>query len=230
MEQILLPLPRIRRDVKSIEETLALRRSIRSFIDKPIDINQLSQILWAAYGISDPYRGFKTAPSAGATFPTEIYVVVKENSVSIEDHYLEPGSYKYLVEKHAILLKKRGELVHRLTEACLGQEWVKTAAVNIVLSAVFERTTSYYGRRGIRYVYIEIGHIGQNIYLEATALGLGCVAIGAFYDEEVKQVVGLHDNEEPIYVMPIGVPSKQYSVAEEEIHRFINSRRKSIGE
>ncbi|MET1160795.1 MAG: SagB/ThcOx family dehydrogenase [Thermoprotei archaeon] len=226
-EVIYLPLPRIRKEVLSVEEALAYRRSIRDYRDEPLTLEQLSQLLWAAYGITDPRRGFKTTPSAGATYPLEIYVVVKTKGVKInETHYLEPGSYKYLPDEHALVLVKRGDLSRQLMRAALDQEWVGEAPVNIVIAAVFERTTGYYGQRGIRYVYMEVGHAGQNVYLEATALGLGCVVVGAFYDEEVRKIVGLDAGEEPMYIIPVGVPEKPYRVSEEEIHEYIMKHRK----
>jgi len=225
-EKVYLPLPRIRRDVLSVEEALAYRRSIRSYKDEPITLEQLSQLLWATYGITDPRRSFKTTPSAGATYPLEIYVVVKPEGVAIEEsRYLEPGSYKYIPDQHAIALVKRGDLSENLMKAALGQEWVRVAPVNIVIAAVFERTTGYYGDRGVRYVYMEVGHAGQNVYLEATALGLGCVVVGAFYDEEVEKVVGLSPGEEPMYIIPVGIPQKPYRVSEEEIHQYIEKHR-----
>jgi len=225
-EKIYLPLPRIRRDVLSVEEALAYRRSIREYRDEPLTIEQLSQLLWAAYGISETKYGFKTTPSAGATYPLEIYAVVKTRGVKINaTHYLEPGSYKYVADQHMLILVKRGDLSEELMRAALGQKWVGDAPVNIVIAAVFERTTRVYGDRGVRYVYMEVGHAGQNIYLEATALGLGCVVIGAFYDDEVSRVVGLESGEKPLYIIPVGVPVKAYRVSEKEIHEYILSRR-----
>jgi len=224
--RVYLPLPRIRSDVLSVEEALAYRRSIREYRDEPITIEQLSQLLWAAYGVSETKYGFKTTPSAGATYPLEIYVVVKPRGVRVnETHYLEPGSYKYIPDQHALILVKRGDLSEELMYAALGQEWVGSAPVNIVIAAVFERTTRVYGERGVRYVYMEVGHAGQNIYLEATALGLGCVVIGAFYDDEVARVVGLAGSEKPMYVIPVGVPERVYRVSEQDIHNYILSRR-----
>ena len=224
---IYLPLPRIRKDVLSVEEALAYRRSIRDYKNESLTIEQLSQLLWAAYGITEPRRGFKTTPSAGATYPLEIYVVVKPGGVRFENgSYLEPGSYKYIPEEHAIVLVKKGDLSRELMRASLDQRWVGEAPINIVIAAVFERTTNYYGQRGIRYVYMEVGHAGQNIYLEATALGLGCVVVGAFYDEDVKKIVGLDAREEPMYIIPVGVPEKPYRVSEEEIHSYIMKHRR----
>ncbi|OYT37757.1 MAG: nitroreductase [Desulfurococcales archaeon ex4484_58] len=221
-EIVYLPLPRIRKDVLSVEEALAYRRSIRDYRNESLTIEQLSQLLWAAYGITEPRRGFKTSPSAGATYPLEIYVVIKSGGVRTENNtYLQPGVYHYDPYKHVLVLVKKGDFSRELMRASLDQEWVGSAPINIVIAAVFERTTRYYGERGVRYVYMEVGHAGQNIYLEATALGLGCVVVGAFYDEDVKEIVGLKDDEEPMYIIPVGVPKKSYRVSEEEIHQYI---------
>ena len=108
-----------------------------------------------------------------------------------------------------------------LYRASLEQSWVKDAAVNIVITAIYERTTGRYGDRGVRYVHIEVGHVGQNIYLEATNLGLGTVAVGAFYDDEVGKILGVGPDEHPLYIMPVGIPERQYRVSEEEIQEFI---------
>ncbi len=224
---VYLPLPRIRREVLSVEEALAYRRSIRSYRDEPITIEQLSQLLWAVYGINEPRRGFKTTPSAGATYPLVIYVVVGSNGVSLGNgSFLKPGSYRYDPYSHSLHLVKEGDLRDDLARAALDQEWVREAPINIVICAIFERTTRVYGERGYRYVYIEVGHAGQNIYLEATALGLGTVAVGAFYDDAVRLVIGAKPNEHPLYIMPVGVPTKPYRVSEQEIWEFIEEHRR----
>ncbi len=191
-----LPPPRETSDV-SLEEALWKRRSIRLYEPSPLSLEEVAQLLWAAYGLTKP-PDYKTTPSAGATYPLVVYLVAGE----VEG--LEPGSYKYLPEEHALLEVKRGDLRQELFEACLRQPWVLKAPASVVMGANFERTTSVYGKRGIRYVWMEFGHASQNVYLQATALGLGTVAVGAFYDEMVKEVVGME--EEPGYVMPVGRP------------------------
>ncbi len=223
---VYLPLPRIRREVLSVEEALAYRRSLRSYRDEPITIDQLSQLLWAAYGINEPRREFKTTPSAGATYPLVVYVVIGGNCVSLSNgSFLKPGSYRYDPFSHSLRLVKEGDLRDDLARAALNQEWVREAPIDIVICAIFERTTRVYGERGYRYVYMEVGHAGQNIYLEATALGLGTVAVGAFYDDAVRLVVGAKPNEHPLYIMPVGVPVKPYRVSEQEIWKFIEEHR-----
>ena len=198
-----LPEPSYKSPV-SIEEAILVRRSIREYADKPLTLKQLSQILWAAQGITERRWGFRAAPSAGATYPLEVYVVVKGGGV--ED--LDPGIYHYLPASHEIELVKPGDYSRDLMRAALGQEWVLEAAVNLVINAVYERTTRRYGERGYRYVYMEVGHVGQNIYLQCVSLGLACVVIGAFYDDEVKRIVG--GIGEPLYIIPVGVKKEPW--------------------
>lgn len=197
-ERMKLPEPSYRGQV-SIEEAILLRRSIREYEPKPITLSQLSQILWAAQGITQKSTGFRAAPSAGATYPLEVYIVVKEEGVKD----LPAGVYHYLPTSHELELVRLGDFSVDLMKAALGQEWVRYAAVNLVINAVYERTTRRYGDRGIRYVHMEVGHVGQNVYLQCISLNLACVVIGAFYDEEVKRIVG--GVGEPLYIIPVGV-------------------------
>ncbi|MEM0481536.1 MAG: SagB/ThcOx family dehydrogenase [Nitrososphaerota archaeon] len=195
-EKISLPPPRYDSNV-SIEYALKARRSIREYEDKPLTLEQLGQLAWAAQGITEVRYGFRTAPSAGATYPLEVYIVVKKEG-------MPEGVYHYVPREHVLELVKRGDYSRELMSACLDQEWVRDAAINIVITAIYERTTYRYGERGrIRYVHMEVGHVGQNVYLQCVSLGLGCVVIGAFYDEEIKRILGV--DEEPLYVIPVGV-------------------------
>jgi len=199
LSKIHLPPPRYDSNV-SIEHALRVRRSIREYEGKPLTLEQVGQLAWAAQGITDKRYGFRTAPSAGATYPLEIYIVVKKDGVE----GLPEGIYHYLPREHMLELIKSGDYSRELMYACLDQEWVRDAAINIIITAIYERTTWRYGERGrIRYVHMEVGHVGQNIYLQCVSLGLGCVVIGAFYDEEVKKIIGI--DEEPLYVIPVGV-------------------------
>lgn len=226
---VLLPYPAFGDGGLSVEEALAVRRSVRQFVDEPLTITQLSQILWAAYGINYPERGFKTSPSAGATYPLVLYVVIGSESVVLSDgSFLDSGSYRYDPHTHSLTLIKEGDLRSDLSEAALDQEWVRNAPVDVIIAAVYERTTGYYGERGVRYVHMEVGHAGQNIYLEAASLGLGTVVVGAFHDDQVIEVVGLRSDEVPLYIMPVGVPSRQYSVSEEDIAQYIDSAREKM--
>jgi len=181
-----LPEPRHDSDV-SIEQSLLQRRSIRSYTGEPLTLQELSQLLWAAQGITDP-RGFRTAPSAGALYPLELYVVVGD----VQD--LIPGVYRYEPHEHQLVRIMEGDKRVGLADAALAQHCVKEGAVAIVFTAVYERTTHKYGDRGIRYVHMEVGHAAQNLCLQATAMDLGAVTIGAFYDEEVAELLNLPED------------------------------------
>ena len=192
-----------------LEEAIARRRSIRHFAPKALSQLQLSQILWAAQGITDTRLKFRTVPSAGPTYPLEIFVVCGINCV--ED--MADGIYHYHIDSHSLALRRSGDVRPQLAKAALDEESIYEAPVDIIICAVYSRTLVGYGDRGERYVHIEVGHAGQNIYLQATALGLATVAIGAFDDEQVGKVLGL-DKEykplsimEPLYIMPIGKPA-----------------------
>lgn len=193
--EIKLPQPRLKGQM-SVEEAISRRRSVRDFKPEPLSIEQLSQILWAAQGITG--RGqFRSAPSAGALYPLEIYAVVG----SVEG--LEPGVYHYNPENHSIIKEIEGDLRQQLCDAALRQDSVITAPVNIVFTAIYERTSRKYGERAARYVHIEVGHAAQNVYLQAEALGLGTVMMGAFHDDRVKEILHLQ-KEEPLVIMPVG--------------------------
>ncbi|MFA4720157.1 SagB/ThcOx family dehydrogenase [Pyrococcus kukulkanii] len=194
-EVIKLPEPRLTGEM-SVEEAIAKRRSIRRYRNESLTLQELSQLLWAAQGITEPNRKFRAAPSAGATYPFEVYVVVGR----VEG--LEPGIYHYDPFSHSIKLIKRGDFRRALQKAALNQAWVGSAAIDIVLVAYYERTTKYYGERGRMYVHMEAGHIGQNIYLQATALNLGTVAVGAFYEDQVAEILGV--DGVPLYIFPVG--------------------------
>lgn len=191
---IKLPEPRTKGEI-SLEETLLNRRSIRDFADKPLTLYEVSQLLWSAQGMTG---GGRTAPSAGALYPLEVYLVAG----NVDN--LAPGVYKYKPGTHELTMFKAKDMRRELAEAALNQEHVSDGAINIIITAIYERTTGKYGDRGIRYVHMEAGHASQNIYLQATALGLGTVTIGAFHDEQVKTVLGMPQNEAPLYIMPVG--------------------------
>ena len=193
---IKLPEPRYDSDV-SIEQSLLQRRSIRSFTGEPLTLGEVSQLLWAAQGITDP-RGYRTAPSAGALYPLEVYLVAGD----VEN--LVPGIYKYEPDGHELDLLMDGDKRSELADAALGQSSVATGALAIVFTAVYERTTFKYGERGVRYVHIEVGHAAQNLCLQATAMGLGAVTVGAFHDDEVTEVINLPSEEKPLYIIPVG--------------------------
>ena len=195
-----MPLPEpVRSGVISIEYVIDHRRSVREFTDEQVDFRDLGQLLWAAQGITGG-DGFKrAAPSAGAKYPMEIFVVA--GGVT----WLAPGVYHYRPESHDLLLVKEGDFRQQLSDAALSQEWVASAPVSIVITGVYERTMEKYGERGVRYVHIEAGAVAENIYLQAVALKLGTTYVGAFSDEDVSAVLGVSDVA-PLGIMPVGVP------------------------
>ena len=192
-----LPEPRLK-GLVSVEEAIAARRSVREFSPTPISIDDLSQLLWAAQGVTEPESGGRSAPSAGATYPLEIFVFVRQGGIK----GIEAGVFRYRPLDHSLIKVSSEDRVKALMEAALYQEFICEAAVNIVISAKYERTTARYGSRGVRYVHIEVGHVGQNISLEAVSLGLGCVMVGAFNDGLVKKLID--GAAEPLYIIPIG--------------------------
>jgi len=195
-EVIKLPEPQYDSDV-SIEQSLLNRRSIRSYSGQPLTLQELSQLLWAAQGLTDP-GGFRAAPSAGGLYPLELYLVAGD----VSD--LTAGVYRYQPDGHQLVKIGDGDKRAELAEAALGQEWVKEGAVSIVFTAVYERTTVKYGDRGVRYVHMEAGHAAQNLCLQATAMGLGAVTVGAFSDDLINQLLNLPADERPLYVIPVG--------------------------
>ena len=224
-EEVFLPYPRLRGSA-SLEEAIAHRRSVREYTDEPITLEELAQLLWAAYGISEVRYGLRTAPSAGAQYPLELYTVVGTRGVQTRDGYLAEGIYHYSPHRHSVVLRRRGDFRKELYHAALEQEWVLRAPISLVFTAVYERTTRVYGERGrVRYVPMDLGHAAQNVYLQATALGLGTVAVGAFYDEDVAQILQLPPWETPLYIMPVGRPTKRYRITEEELIRYYNRHR-----
>lgn len=181
----------------SLEEALSKRRSVREYQDAPLTLNEVAQMLWAAQGITS-LEGLRTAPSAGALYPLEVYLLVG----NVDG--LAAGVYHYHPQEHALSKVFEGDRRVALSEAALGQEAIQNGSVVIVIAAVFERTTRKYGERGVQYVHMEVGSVAQNIYLQAESLGLGTVFIGAFYDDQVKSVVGLSPKEQPLCLMPVG--------------------------
>lgn len=195
-EVIMLPEPAITGET-SIEEALLHRRSVRTYSKEPLTLSNVSQLLWAAQGITSR-DGFRTAPSAGALYPLEIYVVAG-NVDGLPD-----GIYHYQVEGHTLQRIRDGDFRRNLSACALHQSQITNAAIDIVFAAVFERTTIKYGNRGIRYVYIEAGHAAQNVYLQAESIDLGVCAIGAFYEDEISELLALPEDEIPIYILSVG--------------------------
>ncbi len=201
-----LPAPRYDGPV-SVEAALKNRRSIRSYTEAPLTLADVSQLLWAAYGITQTREnapaflrgGFRTAPSAGARYPLDLYLA------AFDVTGLPAGIYWYDSEKHRLMRIVEGDRRKEVSEAAFNQGMFETAAAAIVYSAVYERSMVKYGRRGRdRYVCMDLGHSAENVYLQAYALKIGTVAVGAFTDLWLKKACGMTRPEEPLYIMPLG--------------------------
>jgi len=178
----------------SLEEALARRRSVRQFTREALSQRELSQLLWAAQGITHP-DGLRTAPSAGALYPLEIYVVTAS------------GFYHYEPKGHRLIQLFDRDLRAAVRRAALDQEAITQAPAVFVIAAVYERTSRKYGTaRTPRYVHMEAGHAAENLLLEAVAVGLGGVPIGAFDDDALQKVLALHTDCRPLYLIPVGHP------------------------
>lgn len=193
---IMLPNPAYT-GVLPVESALRSRRSVRDFAPQSLMLAEVSQLLWAAQGITGP-DGRRTAPSAGALYPLELYLVAGDVSA------LAKGVYKYQPLGHALIRVTDGDQRAALAAAALGQHWVNNGAAVIVVAAAYERTTRKYGQRGVRYVHMEAGHAAQNIQLQAVALNLGTVVVGAFDDDKVKKIVNMSGAEQPLCILPVG--------------------------
>lgn len=194
-----LPEPRFKGPV-SVEEAILERRSVRRFRREPLTLEEVSQLLWSAQGITGR-GGYRAAPSAGALYPLELYVVA-----GLVDG-LESGVYHYSPEEHSLDMTFKGDVRSALSAAALHQEFVEEAPVSFVIAAVYDRVTRYYGERGVMYVHFEVGHAAQNLSLMAVALGLGSVPVGAFRDNAVSKVLGLSPYHHPLYILPVGKPA-----------------------
>ncbi len=181
----------------SVEAALDRRRSIRSYREEPLTLDAVSQLLWAAQGTTDSGE-HRTAPSAGALYPLETYLVAGDVDG------LPDGIYRYQPTGHTLVKVADGDRREDLYRASANQEAARDAPAAIVLSGVYNRTTVKYGERGIRYVHMEAGHAAENVYLQAVSLEMGTVTLGAFSDEEIARLLQMEEDEYPLYVMPIG--------------------------
>lgn len=181
----------------SVERALRERRTVRSFKDEPLTLREISQLLWAAQGITEGTKGLRTAPSAGALYPLEVYLVVG----NVEG--LGEGAYKYNPHEHHLIRIKQGDVRGEFALA-LGQSGVGEAGAAIVFFGVYERETVKFGEIGVRYVHMEVGHAAQNVYLQATALNLGTGVIGGFPESRIKKILNAPDEEQLLYIMPVG--------------------------
>ncbi len=201
---LLLPEPKTKGRL-SLEETLASRRTHRAFQAKPLLLEELAQLLWAAQGITGAKGRFRAAPSAGALYPLDVYAVVGETSVQ----GLEAGVYHYLPSRHGLEQISSADLRKEVARACLEQMWMAGAPVSLVLTAEYRRIEGKYGSMGRRYAVMEVGHAGQNIFLQAEALGLGAGIVGALDDDGLAKALHLPRAHEPLIVMPVGHPRKR---------------------
>jgi SagB-type dehydrogenase family enzyme len=197
-ERVALPGPRGFQGL-SLEETIETRRSVRDYVAEPLSLEALSCLLHAAQGVTEHRWGFRAAPSAGALYPIELYVVVHDVVG------LKPGIYHYAVQEHELELLQQGDFRAAVMQAGLWQDFLGQASICFILSAIFQRTRWKYHERTYRYVLLEAGHIGQNLYLAATSMGLGACAVGAFLDDELNDLLGLDGEEEAaLYVISVG--------------------------
>lgn len=189
---ISLPGPNLKGGM-SLEEAIARRRSVREFARRPLTPAQMGQLLWAAEGITGRAVYLRAHPSAGALHPLEVYLVAPE------------GIYHYRPDAHRMSLVRAGDHRSALAEAAYGQWFVAEAGCVVAILAVYARTTRRYGDRGrMRYVPMDAAHAAENVLLQAVALGLGAVPVGAFDDEKVRTVLGAAANEVPLYLIPVG--------------------------
>ncbi len=190
-DRVALPPPQQSGGV-SVEEALARRRSVREFTSKPLSDREISQLVWAAQGITHG-EGLRTAPSAGALYPLELYVADTT------------GLYRYDPQHHQLQRRSSRDLRSALYQAAHEQEAVREAPAVFIITAVYSRTARKYGTaRAPRYVHMEAGHAAQNLLLQAVALGLGAVPVGAFDDAQVQKALGLSAEEQPLYLIPAG--------------------------
>lgn len=203
-EEILrLPEPKLSGGV-SFEEALNRRHSVRNFRDASISLREVAQLLWACAGkrIDSVSRASRTFPSAGGVYPLNVYFFVGKVQT------LRVGIYKYDPDNHTLELLRPGDYRRKLASAALGQVFIANAPASIVITANYSKTWRVYGDRGsVRYVHMDAGHAAQNVYLQATSLGLGTVAVGAFIDDRVKKILDLQE-EEPLYILPVGWPRR----------------------
>ncbi len=182
-------------------EALAKRRSIREYSPGPLSMEELAKLLWATQGVTDPRfsPSFRTAPSAGALHPIDTYLIVNR----VES--LAAGIYFFHVQNFSLERKRRGDFSRQIAQAALNQDMAREAAIVFSWVAVVRRSSQKYRQRAYRYIYLDCGHIAQNLYLAATALGLGCCGVAAFFDDEVNELLETDGREETaIYLATVG--------------------------
>jgi SagB-type dehydrogenase family enzyme len=194
------PLPRpVDEQEASLAGILQARRTIRSFAPRRLSQMQVAQLLWAAQGVTSP-EGYRTAPSAGALYPLELHLIAG----NVEG--LPSGGYHYDPARHLLEATVHGDLRPRVAGSALNQHWIAEAPAVVLISAIETRTTAKYGRRGVRYVHMEVGHASQNTLVQAVALGLAGAIVGAFDDERLQCLLQLQAEERPLAILPVGHP------------------------
>jgi SagB-type dehydrogenase family enzyme len=177
----------------SLEDVLSRRRSVRRFTARPLSEDEILRLCWAAQGITHP-AGYRTAPSAGALHPLDLYVATAE------------GVAVYDPPHHRLVRRGDDDLRPAMQWAAFSQAAIGECPTVFVLAAVPARTAIEYGSRAQRYVYLEAGHATQNLLLDATARGLGAVPIGAFDDARLREVLDLPGDTDLLYLIPVGEP------------------------
>lgn len=191
MKEIKLPRPRLKGTV-SVEEAIQKRRSVRSYSRKDVSPEDISQLLWACQGITDERGGYRSSPSAGALYPLEIYLAKAD------------GLFHYIPKDHKLEIISDKDPRPELADAAYRQHYAAEAGIDIIIAAVYGRVTSKYADRGTRYTDMEAGHAAQNVFLQASALGLWSVPIGAFDDSAVARILKLPRDSKPLYILPVG--------------------------
>jgi SagB-type dehydrogenase family enzyme len=197
-QALALPRPNLHADA-GLNALLERRRTQRAFAAQPLSLATAAGLLWAAQGVTSPH-GQRTAPSAGALYPLELRLIAGRVAG------LSAGIYRYAPAAHALIAGPKGDMREAVAAAALHQDWIAQAPAIVVISAVEGRTTAKYGRRGVRYVHMEVGHAAQNLLLQAVAHGLAAAIVGAFDDDRLARLLKLPDNERPLAVLPVGHP------------------------
>jgi SagB-type dehydrogenase family enzyme len=186
----------------SVEEALTKRRSIREYEKTFLKVEDISQLLWSAYGISGT-QGLRTAPSARELYPLRIDLAAQRVET------LEPGLYHYDPVGHQLKQSYRGGMLEKLYQATYNQTAVQQASAVVVFSADYKRPLEEFGDAGRRYVDLDLGHAAENLHLQAVSLEVGTVVIAAFRPEEVDQILSFPDGQKSLYLMPLGYPLQE---------------------
>ncbi len=211
MNNSFINLPKISKKKSAFNKIINERRSCRVYKKIPPTLEEISKLLFSGQGITDKKNNKRIVPSAGALFPIETYLIIGKAKK------INPGIYKYLPETHQLTIISQKDVRKELVKATLFQRWIEDAPITIILCGVFWRTMIKYGKRGIPFVYMEIGHIAQNISLQAIELGMGSVCIGGFNKKKVRKILNLESESTPLYLMSLGKRFKDSSDKEKDV-------------